>query len=174
MIRRVLIVEPDPKVARDMFLLFHFEGGRFESERYEPEIAESVVEAVEQAQAVNFHCIIMDVELPEMKGYEAVPLMKTISNNLPMIITAGKNSIEVETKVRKQDVYYYHLRAFGLDELKLAVGSVFEKIGKVEEVGKLHKSAAKPVLLKQLRLSRKQEKRGAVISGGHKSNIGYG
>jgi len=161
MIRRILIVEPDPEVARDIFVLFQLERGRFDSERYEPEIARSVTEAAEQAQAVNFHCIIMDIELPEMKGYEAVPLMKTINNNPPVIITADKNSLEVETKVREQDVYYYHLRSFGLDELKLALGRVFEKMGKVEEVGKLHKGAAKPVLLKQMQLSRKQEKRGA-------------
>jgi CheY-like chemotaxis protein len=174
MIRRILIVEPDLEVARDIFLLFQLERGRFESERYEPEIAGSVAEAVEQAQAVNFHCIIMDVELPEMKGYEAVPLIKTINNKLPIIITAGKNSIEVETKVREQDVYYYHIRSFGLDELKLAVGSVFDELGKLEKVEKLHKVVAKPILLKRLRSSENQEKQDVVITGGHKSNIDYG
>jgi len=161
MIRRILIVEPDPKIARELFLLFHSAYGRFEQERYEPEIAESVAEAVEQAQTVKFHCIIMDIDLPEMAGYEAIPLVKTINGTSPIIMIADKSTIELETKVREQSVYYYHLRAFGLDELKLAVGTVFEKMGKVEEIGKLNKGAAKPVLLKQMRLSRKQEKRRA-------------
>lgn len=151
MIRRVLIVESDPKVARDMFLLFHFEFGRFERERYEPEIAKSVAEAAEQTQTINFHCIIMDVDLPEMKAYEAIPLLKTINNKPPIIITADKNSLEVETKVREQDVYYYHLRSFGPDELRLAVGSVFENSKKVEKDREPYRGIARPVMLKQLR-----------------------
>lgn len=149
MIRRILIVEPDPEIAQEMFLLFHFERGRFERERYEPEIAESVAEAVEQVQTVNFNCIIMDVELPEMKGYEAIALMNTIGNNPPVIMTAAKNSLELETKVRQQDVYYYHLRCFGLDELKSAVGSVFEKLQELKRTRKPSIAAA-PIVLRQL------------------------
>ena len=157
MIRRILIVEPDPKIAEEMFLLFHFERGRFERDRYEPEIAESVAEAVEQAQTVNFDCIIMDVELPEMKGYEAIGLMKTIDNTAPVIMTAAKNSLELETKVRQQDVYYYHLRCFGPDELKSAVGSVFEKLQELKRTKKPG-IAAMPIVLKQLRLCQEEKK----------------
>jgi len=147
MIRRILIIEPEPQIARDVFLLFHFEHGRFEQERYEPEIAASVTEAVEQAQAVKFHCIVMDAELPEMKCYEAIPLMKTLNENPPIIVTAEKNNLELERKVRKQDIYYYHLRAFGLDELRLAVESIFEKSLRVR---KPEITAIKPIVLKQL------------------------
>lgn len=158
MIRRVLIVEPDPKIARDLFLLLHFEYGRFEPERYEPEIAGSVAEAVEQVQTVNFHCIIIDVDLPEMKGHEAVPLMKTINNDPPIIITTDKNTLELETKVREQDVYYYHVRTFGLNELKLAVHSVFEKLPEVKRSRKRDMAATKPIVLKQLQSCRKEKK----------------
>lgn len=173
MIRRILIVEPDPEVARDIFLLFHFEYGRFERERYEPEIAKSVARAVEEVQNRNFHCIIMDVNLPEMKGYEAIPLMKTINDNPPIIMTANKNTLDLETKVREQDVYYYHLRSFGQNELRLAVNSLFEESRRVKRGRKLYKGAAKPILLKQLRLFQKEEKRAVVISAGAKLNTSY-
>lgn len=158
MIRRILIVEPDPEVARDLFLLFHFEHGRFDPELYEPEIAESVAEAIEHIQTIDFHCIIIDADLREMKGYEAIPLIRTINNTTPVIMITPNNTLDLETKAREQNVYYYHIRSFGLNELKLAVGSVFEKLGKVEKSSKLHKSATKHVVLKQLRLSRKEEK----------------
>ena len=156
MIRRILIVEPDPEIAQEMFLLFHLERGRFEHDRYEPEIAESVAEAVEQVQTVNFNCIIMDVELPEMKGYEAIALMNTIGNNPPVIMTAAKNSLELESKVRQQDVYYYHVRAFDLDELKSAVHSVFENLQELKRTRK-PSIATPPIVLKQLRLYQKEK-----------------
>ncbi|MBA7685281.1 hypothetical protein ES703_93699 [subsurface metagenome] len=157
MIRRILIVEPDPKTAQDIFLLFHSEYGRFGRERYEPEIAESVARAAEQVQTINFHCVIMDVELPEMKGYEAVPLIKMISKNIPIIMTADKNTLELETRVREQDVYYYHLRCFDRNELRLAVRSVFEESGTVKMGRKPDKGAAKSILLKQLALFQKEK-----------------
>ncbi|UCF43101.1 MAG: response regulator, partial [Planctomycetota bacterium] len=99
MVRRILIVEPDPRVAEEIFMLLHREFGRFEPERYEPEIAKCVGEAFEQAQAVNFHCIIMDVNLPEMDGYEAVELLRTVSSNTPIILTTEHNTLELENKV---------------------------------------------------------------------------
>ena len=156
MIRRVLIVESEPKIAGDMFSLFHSESGRFERERYEPEIAESFTEAVEQAQTVNFHCIIMDADLPEMTGYEAVPIMKTISKNTPIIITTDKNTLELETKAREQNVYYYHVRSSNQSELKLVVGSVFENLEKASLSREIDKAATKPVILKRLRLFQKE------------------
>jgi len=169
MIRRILIVEPDTKIANDMFLLFHFEFGRFEPERYEPEIAESLAEAVEQAQAIDFHCIIMDVNLPEMNGYEAIRLMKTMSKNAPIIMTTDKNTLELETRVREQNAYYYYIMSFDHDELKLAVDSVFENFEKAKVSRKIGKVATKPVMLKQLRLSDRQEKRD--IATGDRSKL---
>jgi DNA-binding NtrC family response regulator len=156
MIRRVLIVESDPKIADDMFSLFHSEYGRFERERYEPEIAESFTDAIEQAQTVNFHCIIMDADLPEMTGYEAVPIMKKISKNTPIIITTDKNTLERETKAREQNVYYYHVRPSNLDGLKLAISSIFEKLKRTTDGKETDEVAAKPIMLKQLRLFREK------------------
>jgi len=158
MIRRILIVEPDSKVAQELFHLFHFEYGRFESERYETEIAVSVAEAIELSQAVAYHCIIIDVSLPEMDGYEAIPLMRTINNNPPVIITTGKNTLELETKVRQQEVYYYHIRSFGLEELKTVTQGVFENLQKAKLSKKSDLPRPKPVVLKQLRLYQSNEK----------------
>lgn len=156
MIRRILIVESDPKIANDMFSLFHSESGRFECERYEPEIADSFTNAVEQTQTVKFHCIIMNADLPEMTGYEAVPIMKTISKNTPIIITTNNNNLELETKAREQNVYYYHVRSSNQSELKLVVDSVFENLEKARVGRETDKAATKPVILKRLRLFQKE------------------
>ena len=158
MIRRVLIVGPEPKITCGLFELLHFEFGRYESERYEPEIAESFTDAIEQAQTVNFHCIIMDADLPEMEDREVIRLMKTISKNTPIIINTDKNTLELETKAREQNVYYYHVRSSNQSELKLVVGSVFENLEKARVGREIDKAATKPVILKRLRrLFQKEE-----------------
>lgn len=156
MIRRVLIVGPEPKITCGLFELLHFEFGRFESERYEPEIAESFTDAIEQAQAINWHCIIMDADLPEMEDHEVIRLMKTISKNTPIIITTDKNTLELETKAREQNVYYYHVRFSNLDGLQLAISSVFEKLKRTTAGKKSDEVAGKPIILKRLRLFQKE------------------
>lgn len=156
MIRRILIVEPNPKAAQDMFRTFHAQHGRFEGERYEAAIAGSVAEAIEQVQTISFHCIIMDINLPEMAGYEAVSFLKTIDYNTPIIMTADENTLDLETKVRQQDVYYYHIKAFGEDNLISAVDNIFKEPEKLQGRKKPGAVSPKPVVLKQLRLFKKQ------------------
>lgn len=156
MIRRILIVEPDAKAAQDMFHTFHSQQRRLGGERCETEIAGSVAEAIERLQTISYHCIIMDINLPEMAGYQAVSLLKTIDNITPIIITADENTPDLEANVREQDIYYYHIRAFGEDDLILAVDSIFEESEKLKIRRRPGITSAKPVVLKQLRLFQKQ------------------
>jgi len=159
MARRILIVESDPANVHDLFLLFHSEGGLSPHERYELQVATSLAEAVEKAQTTRFHCVILDVNLPEMKGYEAVPLMRTISNNPPVIMVSAENTQELETKVREQDVFFYHLLSFDQNELLLAVENIFKNLPTLKEGRKQSIGAARPILLKPLRSFQKEDKR---------------
>ena len=65
--------------------------------------------------------MVVDVDLPEMKGYEAVPILKAIQPRAKVIMTARSNSKELESKVRRQDVFYYHIKSFNASELASAV-----------------------------------------------------
>jgi DNA-binding NtrC family response regulator len=141
----ILIVEPDPKTARDLFGVF-----QSEPRRYKTEIAESVTEAIEKTRAAAFDCVILDADLPEMTGYEAVWLMKTINSNPAIILTARENNIELETKAREQNIFYYHIRSADADELKSAVRSILDKSEEAAKKRRPDKAAPKSVLLKRL------------------------
>jgi len=69
----------------------------------------------------------MEVNLPEIKGYDAVPIIKSIDPNLKIIITTRKNSRQLEAKVRSQEIFYYFIKSFGHDELKLAIRNAFSQ-----------------------------------------------
>jgi len=68
----------------------------------------------------------MDVNLPEIKGYEAVSILKNIDPKVKIIMTTNKNTKRLEVKVRKQDIFYYFIKSFGNDELKLVINSLFK------------------------------------------------
>jgi len=128
--RRIFIVEPDTKTARELSSLFTNEG-------YEVEIGEGIRKAAERVKDVGFDCIIMDVDLPEMKGHEAVSILKAIDPKVQIIMTAAENTAELEVKVRKEEIFYYYIKSFDREELKEAVRNVFRRLGKVKEVKKM-------------------------------------
>jgi len=132
--RKVLIVEPDGNTAKEFSALFADEG-------YDVETSSGITEAVGRIQNARFDCVIMDVLLPEVKGYEAVQILKTIDPKAQVIMTAAENTRELEAKVREQDIFYYYIKSFDREELKLAVSDVFKKLGKVKEVRKMDQPA---------------------------------
>jgi DNA-binding NtrC family response regulator len=111
---RVLIVDPDPIFADKATALLLSQG-------YEVEVAEGVRQAVEKMNDIGFSCMIVDEDLTEMKGYDAVPIFQAISPKIPIIITAAQNTPQQEDRIRQQDVFYYYVKGFDMDELQMAV-----------------------------------------------------
>jgi len=121
--RRILIVDPDPSFAGKLSATLAPQG-------YDVEAAEGIIQAAQRMREVDFDCLIVDEDLPEMKGHDAVPVLKAISPRIPVIVTAARNSLEVESSIRRQDVFFYHVKTFDMHELQMAVRDAVRKIGK--------------------------------------------
>lgn len=124
--KRILIVDPDNETARELAFLFFEEG-------YEVETSGSIAAMAERIRDVQFDCVIMDVDLPEMPGHKAVSIVKTIDPKIEVIVTAAHNTADLEAEVRKQDIFYYYIKSFDRAELMAAVQDVFKKAGKLRE-----------------------------------------
>ncbi len=57
---------------------------------FEVESCCSLLEAVERIKNVDFDCIVMDVDIPKIKGYDAVSILKAIDPHLKIIMTFSK------------------------------------------------------------------------------------
>ncbi len=115
---RVLIIDPDTRERRD---LAHF----LKKDSYTLETGKNLSEAIKKVSEGGFDCLVMDIDLPEMKGYEAVPILKNLDPRLRIILTTKQNDKRREAKARAQDIFYYFIKSFGRDELRLAVKNVF-------------------------------------------------
>jgi DNA-binding NarL/FixJ family response regulator len=69
----------------------------------------------------------MAVDLQEMKGYDAVSIIRKIDPKIKVIMTTKKNTRKLESKVREQDIYYYFIKSFGKDELVLAINNALNQ-----------------------------------------------
>ena len=122
--KRILITDSDIAAVYELFALFVREG-------YEVETSQCVREAAQRIKDVKFGCIILDVDMPKMKGYDAVSILKAIDPEIQIIMTSKNNNMDLEVEVRKQDIFYYYIKSFDREELIEAVRDVFQKQKKV-------------------------------------------
>lgn len=118
--RGILIIDPN---TRDRTVLATF----LQNINYRVETGKGLADAIKKLSEGYFACLIMDVDLPEMKGYQAVPILKRIDPNIKIIMTTKKNYKNLEAKVREQDVFFYFIKSFSKEELKLAINNAFNK-----------------------------------------------
>jgi len=123
--RRILVVDADCRAAREVSAVLAEEDLGIEA-------AGSVGQAAKMIRDAKYDCVIMDVNLPDMKGYEAVPVLKTIDPEIQIIMTAFENTLELEAKVRQQDIFYYYIKSFDVEELSEAVRDVFKRLERLK------------------------------------------
>ncbi len=117
--KKILIIDPN---VNDGKVMAHF----LKSIGYQVERGKNLSDALKQIMDFPFECIILDVDLREMKGYEAVSILKNIDPHTKIIMTTKKNSKRLEAKVREQDIFFYFIKSFGKEELELAINDAFK------------------------------------------------
>jgi len=126
--RRVLIVDSDKYAAVKLSFALRKCGCQVEW-------VETVPKAVNRMKEVDFACVILDVQVNDTHGYEAIPVIREISPDTEIIATTSENSKELEARTREQGVFYYYIKPSDPDELRSAVENVFEKAKRAKEHG---------------------------------------
>jgi DNA-binding NtrC family response regulator len=50
-----------------------------------------------------------------------ISVIKGMDRDLPVIICADTNTAELESSIRKQGIFYYHIQSFGMEDLEMAI-----------------------------------------------------
>ncbi len=111
---RVLVLDPHPQTRAQFEQLF---AGESVSLVFYERLADAVRALSESA----FQCAVVDMELIEMPGHQAVPILKAVDRRVPIVVTAATNSREQEIQVCREDIFFYFIKSFCGSELKLAV-----------------------------------------------------
>ncbi|RLC27396.1 MAG: hypothetical protein DRH56_02785 [Deltaproteobacteria bacterium] len=73
-------------------------------------------------QSQRIHVLLLDAALlHEDCGF--ISIIKGMEEDLPIIICAETNTPEFESKVRKERIFFYHIKSFGLQDLEMAVSN---------------------------------------------------
>jgi len=112
--KRILILDGDPA--------FRDEVARALTERgFSVRATGSAEQAVALLPEGSFVCALVDVELEDMPGLEAVPLLRKTVPGIRVIVTARENNKQQEAQVRESRALYYYVKNFDRLELFQAI-----------------------------------------------------
>lgn len=85
-------------------------------------VAKTLKETLLTLQDQRVDALVLDAALlKEDCGF--ISVIKGIEKDLPIIICAESNTPELESKIRKQKIFYYHIKSFGIEDLEMAVSN---------------------------------------------------
>lgn len=77
--------------------------------------------AVEQLQNRHFDVVILDARPQGLKIDQAIRLLKGCDPAVRIIVRTEENSRQLEGKVRKEQIFYYHVDSLGIQDLQMAL-----------------------------------------------------
>ena len=94
---------------------------------YKVRAVENIKDVFLALRCEKINVLVMDVCLPEEMGCEAISIIKSMYDKLPIIVTTDENNPELESSVRQMGIFYYHVKSFGMDELMLAISNAMAR-----------------------------------------------
>ena len=94
---------------------------------YKVRAVENIKDVFLALRCEKINVLVMDVCLPEEMGCEAISIIKSMYDRLPIIVTTDENNPELESSVRQMGIFYYHVKSFGMDELMLAISNAMAR-----------------------------------------------
>jgi two-component system nitrogen regulation response regulator GlnG len=88
--------------------------------------AETAAEGIDLARRHRPDVIILDVQLPDLTGIEALPRLREIDARSPVIFITGKTTTETAIEAMKLGAYEYLLKPLELTQLRQVIGRALE------------------------------------------------
>ena len=113
--KTILFSEHSEIISRDLAPYLSARG-------YSTIIVNTLGETLLTLQNHRIDALIMDAGLLE-KEWGFIAVIKGMEKELPIIVCAEKNTPVLESKIRKQGIFYYHIKSFGAEDLEMALSN---------------------------------------------------
>jgi DNA-binding NtrC family response regulator len=84
--------------------------------------ADNLKDVLLTLQENRIDSLVLDAALLE-EDCGFISVIKGMERNLPIIVCAEKNTPELESEIRKYQIFYYHIKSFGIEDLVMAIAN---------------------------------------------------
>ena len=127
----VLLVDEEPGQSRDL-------NAWLAGEPVDLVQVARFAEAVRVVRDRKVLLCVLDADGCPLPITEAIAILRGLDPAIAIIVSAARNTAELEKEIRAQKVFYYHVKGFGPSDLALAVKSA---IGRSPSSSPQHKEA---------------------------------
>jgi DNA-binding NtrC family response regulator len=113
--KTILIAEPDEALSKNLEAFS-------KDKRFTLLKTGNLKETLLTLQGQRVDVLVLHAVLLE-KDCEFISVIKGMERDLPVIICADANTAELESRIRKQGIFYYHIQSFGIEDLEMAISN---------------------------------------------------
>jgi len=118
--KTILFAEPGDAAAKELHPSLNEKG-------YNTIVVKTLKETLLTLQSQRVDALVLDAALLE-EDCGFISVIKGMEENLPVIICSETNTPELESKIRQQRIFYYHIKSFGTQDLDMAISNAVNGI----------------------------------------------
>jgi len=93
----------------------------------ESDVVESGIKAIELVKTNNYDCILMDLYMPELDGYQSALRIREFNDTVTIVALTAASSDELEKKISDAKMNSYILKPFVLNDFVAKIVSAVKK-----------------------------------------------
>ena len=133
---KILIVDDERSIRNTLKDILEFE-------KYQVELAEDGLMALEMTKTTTFDAIFLDIKMPQMDGIEVLQQMREHGVETPIVMISGHGNIETAVECIKKGAYDFIEKPIDLNRLLVVVRNALDKTTLVTETKILKKKVDK-------------------------------
>jgi DNA-binding NtrC family response regulator len=129
----VLIIDDEKEICESIKMILDYE-------EYLVDYSTSAIEGLEKLFTNKFSCLLLDIQMPEMNGFEALKKIKENNSATPVIIISAHGSVENAVKATRLGAFDFIEKPIDRDKLLISVRNAVEQYKLLNENAEIKQS----------------------------------
>ena len=130
---KILIIDDEKEICESMKMILDYEG-------YDAYFSTSALQGLKIFNENPPGCLLLDIQMPEMSGFEVLKKVKELSSSISVIIISAHGSVENAVKATRLGAFDFIEKPIDRDKLLISVRNAIEQVKLLTENIEIKKS----------------------------------
>jgi DNA-binding NtrC family response regulator len=117
----ILIIDDEKEICESIKMILEYEG-------YTVEYSTSAIQGLKVIEEKQISCLLLDIQMPEMSGFEVLKKVKESTPSLSVIIISAHGSVENAIKATRLGAFDFIEKPIDRDKLLISVRNAVEQV----------------------------------------------
>ena len=133
---RILVIDDERSIRNTLKDILEYE-------KYEVDLAEDGIKALDKVKIAQFDIILCDIKMPGMDGIEVLEKLTELTPDTPVVMISGHGNIDTAVESIKKGAFDYIEKPLDLNRLLITIRNAMDKSTLVTETKILKKKVSK-------------------------------